>query len=708
MDLTTTRILIVEDEQSHADVIKRHLLAHSPSVEVSIARSLQQCTKEMDACYPDLLLLDLNLPDGSAIDYLKKNQDQRPYPVLMMTAQGNEALAVAALKAGALDYIVKSPESFASMPRTVERSLREWNALQERQQAEEQAERSQREWETTFDAMGDMVTIHDQQRRIVRANKAAYRLTGLLPGELIGTCCSEALWGGKDICAECPLAKTIWDGSPHSGTIDHQRSNKVFEITTTPFPADSEQKYYIHIAKDVTTQKEYEKQLKYQATHDHLTGLANRMMLEDRLDQAIKQAQRANRLVAVLLLDLDRFKNVNDGYGHATGDELLCSVAARLKIAVRQTDTVARLGGDEFVVMLTHVADLETVQTTTANILKSLAKPYQIRGRTFNLTASVGGSLYPHDGSEGPDLIRNADIAMYQSKKQGNHFSYYSEELNRHVVTTLEMENDLHQALANDELCLHYQPKVDLATGGIAGCEALLRWNHPRQGMVSPGIFIPLAEQTGLIVPIGTWVLEEVCRQSLAWQAQGLPSIRIAVNLSARQFRQGDLAATVNAILYEAKLDPSLIELELTESMIMDDPQGAQSVLNALKKLGVSLSLDDFGTGYSSLNYLRRFPVDCLKIDQSFIRDVTTDPSGASVVSSIIDIAHNLQLTAIAEGVETQEQLDFLVANQCDAMQGYLFSKPLPADDFAQMLQQNTCLYDMVPGLFAEKQFILF
>ena len=689
MDQTTTRILIVEEEQSHADVIKRHLLAHSAAAEVAIASSLHQCSREIEDCCPDLLLLDLNLPDGSAINYLKEGADQRPYPVLIMTAQGSEALAVEALKSGVLDYIVKSPEAFTAIPRIVERSLREWNTLQKRQDAEEQAERARQEWEMTFDAMGDVVTIHDRQRRIVRANKAAYQLTGSLPGELIGKRCSEALWGGIDICAECPLAKTICDGNPHSGTIDQRRSNKIFEITTTPFPAYSEQDYYIHIAKDVTDQKEVEKQLKYQATHDHLTGLANRMMLEDRLDQAIKQAQRANRLVAVLLLDLDRFKNVNDGYGHATGDELLCSVATRLKIAVRQTDTVARLGGDEFVVMLTNVADLETVQTTTANILKSLARPYHIRGRKFNLTASVGGSLYPHDGSDGPDLIRNADVAMYEAKRQGNHFSYYSEEMNRHVVATLEMENDLHQALAQDELCLHYQPKVDLATGRIAGCEALLRWNHPRRGMVSPGMFIPIAEQTGLIVPIGAWVLEEACRQGGAWQAQGLPPIPIAVNLSARQFRQGDLAATVRTVLQRYGLDPTLLELELTESMIMEHAESASSILQELKCLGVSLSLDDFGTGYSSLNYLRRFPVDSLKIDQSFIHDVTTDPSGASVVASIIDIAHNLQLTAIAEGVETHEQLEFLVANECDAVQGYLFSKPLPAQEFIALLQQG-------------------
>ena len=698
MSRAKLRILIVEDDQSHVEVIKRYLLDHAPAFEVATASSLQRCADEIEARCPDLLLLDLHLPDGTALEYLKKNNSERPFPVLVMTSQGNEMLAVEALKSGVLDYIVKTPETFRAMPRIIDRSLREWQTLQKRHQAEAEAQRAHREWESTFDAMTDVVTIHDQQRRIVRANQAAYRLTGAQPGALIGKRCNEALWKEGNTCATCPLATTLWDGNPHSGTRDHECDGKVFEITTTPFPADSEQNnYFIHIAKDVTTRKEYEDQLQHQATHDHLTGLANRMLLEDRLEQAIKQAQRANRLVAVLLLDLDRFKNVNDGYGHATGDELLCMVAARLKISIRQTDTVARLGGDEFLVLLTNVVDLEAVQTTTANILKSLAKPYQIRGRKFNLTASVGGSIYPHDGSEGPNLVRNADIAMYEAKQRGNHFSYYSEEMNRHVVSTLEMENDLHLALANKELCLHYQPKVDLATGRVNGCEALLRWNHPRRGMVSPGQFIPLAEQTGLIVPIGTWVIEEACRQSLAWQAEGQPPVRIAVNLSARQFRQGNLATTVSTILSSCGLDPGLLELELTESMIMDDPQGAEEVLATLKDLGVSLSLDDFGTGYSSLNYLSRFPVDHLKIDMSFIRDIGTSDARTAVVSSIIDIAHNLQLSAIAEGVETAEQLKFLTANDCDAMQGYLFSKPLPAAEFKMLLCQGTCLNDIVP-----------
>ncbi len=689
MDRKVTRVLVVEDDAAHVSVIKRYLMSNGHPAEVLVADSLKQCRAEIGPFCPDILLLDLNLPDGQAIEFLKESAQTISCPVLIMTSQGSEALAVEALKAGALDYIVKTPETFMAMPRIIERSLREWTTLQERHQAEEEAEQARREWETTFDAMNEVITIHDKQMRIVRANKAAGALSGESSDTLIGKRCCEALWGKSSICVDCPQVQTIWDGKTHKGIVQHKQEGKIYELTTTPFPSTSDREYYIHVARDITTQKEYEKQLEYQATHDLLTGLPNRVLLKDRLDQAIHYAQRSERIVALVLLDLDRFKVVNDTLGHALGDDLLCQVAARLRSAVRDTDTVARFGGDEFVVLLTQVAAYDDVNTVLNNILLMLSTSYQFGDRRFNLSASMGVSLYPNNSQDGATLIRYADIAMYQAKKTGNRVCYYDSEMGLAGLDTLELENDLHQAIDNNELCLYYQPKIDLTAGTIAGCEALLRWQHPTRGMISPGKFIPIAEQTGLIVPIGRWVMEEACRQSLAWQAEGLPLIRIAVNLSARQFRQGDLAATVMEVLQGAGLSPDLLELELTESMIMDDPERARITLQELKNIGVHLSLDDFGTGYSSLNYLRRFPVDSLKIDQSFIHDVITDPSGASVVASIVDIAHNLGLAAIAEGVETEEQLEFLIANECDAVQGYFFSKPLPATEFVALLQQN-------------------
>jgi len=687
------RILVVEDELSHANAIKRYLLAHGGQFDVCVVDSLQKCRQQIGIFRPDILLLDLNLPDGQAIEYLKSTDAERSYPVLIMTAQGSEELAVEAIKAGALDYIVKTPETFIAMPRIVERSLREWSALQDRQRADAEAGQARQEWETTFDAMSEVITIHDKQMRIVRANTAAYGMTGAAPGELIGQRCCEALWSKTSVCSECPQVQTTWDGRSHNGMVHHQQNEKIFEVTTTPFPATSDQEYYIHVARDITTQKKYEKQLEFQATHDLLTGLTNRVLLKDRLDQAINYAQRSGRIVALILLDLDRFKIVNDTLGHALGDELLCHVAKRLKKAVRDTDTVARFGGDEFVVMLTQIADQDRVMAVVDSISATLRAPYEIGQRRFNLSASVGVSLFPYHSDESDTLIRYADIAMYQAKKSGDSCAVYTSAMGLKGVETLELENDLHLAVDHHQLSLHYQPKVNLRTGLIAGCEALLRWHHPQRGLVSPAQFIPIAEQTGLIVPIGRWVIEQACRQTLSWQAAGLPPIRIAVNLSARQFRLGDLAETVKDILNNFGVSSDLLELELTESMIMDDPERASKTLHELKNLGLHLSLDDFGTGYSSLNYLRRFPVDSLKIDQSFIHDVTTDPSGASVVASIVDIAHNLKLDAIAEGVETQEQLEFLVTNECDAVQGYLFSKPLPAPEFTALLAEEKCWF---------------
>ncbi len=422
-----------------------------------------------------------------------------------------------------------------------------------------------------------------------------------------------------------------------------------------------------------------------------MTGLASRSLLYDRLEQSLCYARRSGRVLAVLLLDLDRFKVINDSLGHEFGDNLLKAVALRLQQVIREADTAARFGGDEFVILLAEVADPDDVGMLAGRILRCLESPHLIDGKEVTVSASLGISLFPRDSDDGAILIRNADIAMYRAKREGgDSFSFFAPEMNQRAMEAMETENALRQALERNEFLLHYQPKVELATGRMIGCEALVRWLHPQRGMVSPNEFIPLAEETGLIVPMGTWVLTEACRQVRAWQDEGLPAVSVAVNLSARQFRAGNLPWLVGNVLRAHGLAPCWLELEMTESHVMDNPGRAIALMGELKDIGVRLSMDDFGTGYSSLASLSRFPIDHLKIDRSFVTDIVSNPHSATIAASIIDIAHRMQLQVIAEGVETEAQLGYLRKHGCDQIQGYFFSRPLSAHEFAALLRKNT------------------
>ncbi len=469
------------------------------------------------------------------------------------------------------------------------------------------------------------------------------------------------------------------------------------------YDAQGEFRGYRGTGSEITERKLAEQRIEHIAHHDALTGLPNRVLLQDRLAQAVAYANRSGHPLWVLLIDLDRFKFVNDSLGHKAGDQLLQTVAARLQASVRESDTVARLSGDEFVAILSEYPEESLSPDVVGRIMRALAAPVDLEGKEFFVTCSIGVAVYAGPGGDAGQLIEHADIAMYSAKKLGrNCYQFYQSSMNDAAQERLRIESALRSALERQEFVLHYQPQLDLAGGAIVGVEALLRWQHPELGMVAPQRFIGLAEETGLIVPIGAWVMRTACAQARAWMDAGLGQLRVAVNLSARQFAQRDLVQSVAQVLADTGLPPHLLELELTESLFVDDVAQAVTLLHQLKALGVGLAIDDFGTGYSSLSYLRTFPIDVLKIDRSFVGQIAVDADQAAIVISIIALAHNLQLKVIAEGVETAGQRDFLRAHGCDEVQGYYFSRPVPAADIPPLVPALLAGSHEQAGLAAE------
>ena len=444
------------------------------------------------------------------------------------------------------------------------------------------------------------------------------------------------------------------------------------------------------VLQDITERKEQEDRTRFLADHDELTELPNRSLFRQALNKALQRAERSGKMLSILFFDLDRFKNINDSLGHDAGDEVLRAVAERLTACVRKIDVVARFGGDEFAVLTEGLTAADQASTVARKILETLSKPMILAGRQYRPAASIGISTYPTDGRDAQSLLKNADIAMYRAKEDGRGtFQFYSDQLNTHSVQRLEFESNLSNALTNHEFVLYYQPKVDLATGRVAGLEALIRWVSPQFGFVPPGDFISIAEETGLIVPMGRWVAQTACVQNRAWQKGGLPPLRIAINISARQMSDKGLVAFLSETIKKTGLTVESLELEITESAVMSNQEHAEKVLNELKGLGFHLTMDDFGTGYSSLAYLKRFPFDSVKIDQSFVRGIPESKDDEAIVEAIIAMAHSLQLKVVAEGVETKEQYDFLRTLGCDQIQGYYFSKPIPSNEIVMLLYKT-------------------
>ncbi|QJQ05550.1 EAL domain-containing protein [Undibacterium piscinae] len=538
---------------------------------------------------------------------------------------------------------------------------------------------------------GIMITRSDESdHSIVYVNPAFVRITGYSAEEAIGR---EGRFLVRDDLAQPGLAEiraALRERRAGQALLRNYRKDgsqfwNELHISPVKDASGAITTHFVSVINDVSERVNYQKALEYQATHDSLTGLANRNLLNDRITQAIAWAKRQELTVALLLLDLDHFKLINDGSGHGNGDIVLQEVARRLSLCVRETDTVSRLGGDEFVIVLTDLPDTDDASVIAEKVLNALSKPFEVEGHHMFVTASIGISLYPRDGENGETLLRYADIAMYRVKEHGrNSVRQFIPEMGATAISRLNMEGALRRGLERGEFALHYQPKIDLRSNKIVGAEALIRWHHPQIGLIHPIEFISLAEQTGFILLLGEWVLTEACRQQMAWQQQGLPSLKVAINMSSRQFRQEDLSERIAAIFAGTGADPRNFILELTESMVMQDVDSTLITLRALKNLGVAISLDDFGTGYSSLSYLRKFPIDELKIDKSFINDIHENPDDAAIASAIIAMALSLGLQVVAEGVERKEQADLLIGMRCNQVQGYYFGRPMEAASFAK------------------------
>jgi diguanylate cyclase (GGDEF)-like protein/PAS domain S-box-containing protein len=499
----------------------------------------------------------------------------------------------------------------------------------------------------------------------------------------------------EDLLADLELGRRMFAREIHEAAREkrylHKDGHYIWVNLTSSLVRDEngEPRYYSTVVEDISRRKQIEGELLHMANHDVLTSLPNRTLLLDRLSQAIAFANRSGDQVAVLLIDLDRFKNINDSLGHDVGDKLITGIARKLLSQIREVDTLARLGGDEFVILLADVAHEDAVAMLAQQVLESLSQPMTIQGHELYPAGSIGISLFPKDGIDSQTLIKNADTAMYRAKDAGrNNFQFYAHAMNARALDRLKLEGGLRNALLRDEFVLHYQPQMDIASGAVVGVEALLRWQPPGKDMIYPVDFIPIAEETGLIVAIGEWVLRTACAQHAAWEkAATFPHIKMSVNLSARQFKQQDIVKMVSRALEDTGCDPDCLELEITESIVMENPEVAAATLQRLSDMGVYLSIDDFGTGYSSLTYLKRFPIHTLKIDRSFVRDITTDADDAAIAKAVIALAHSMKLKVIAEGVETAEQLAFLSEQHCDQMQGYYLSRPIPAQQLESLLR---------------------
>ena len=692
----TNRILIITGDSADAKILEDVLRkAKDGPFNIEWLTRLADALKRLNAGGIDAMLVDLSLPDSQGIETFDKLFAAAPtIPILTLSAEDDEALATEAVQRGSQGYLSKG--HFGSY--LVPQSLR--NIIQ-RKAVEETLYLEKARAEITLNSISDAVIGTDMSGNVDYLNLAAERMTGWpkekARGQPIGKVMKIINGVTRELQAN-PLELVLKQNKPmglKAGTIliRCDKSEVAIEDSAAPIHDHNGQiSGAVIVFHDVTAAQAMTMKMAHLAHHDFLTNLPNRVLLNDRIEQAIILAARAGTMLAVLFLDLDNFKHINDSLGHVIGDKLLQSVAQRLSACVRSSDTVSRQGGDEFVVLVTEDKFAENAALTADKILNALAVSHFVAGHELHVTTSVGISVYPGDATDAETLIKNADTAMYQAKEKGrNNYQFFKSGMNVRAVERQIIETHLRHALERREFVLHYQPKVNLASGAITGAEALLRWMHPQWGEVLPERFVHVAEDCGLIVPIGRWVLREACAQAKRWEDAGLNLAAVAVNISALEFCHKDFVAGVRAILSETGLLPACLQLEITESVLMRDAESSTAILQQLKYMGVQLAVDDFGTGYSSLSYLKQFPIDVLKIDQSFVQDIGSSNNRNSdhdgiIVSAVIAMGASLKQRVVAEGVEEEDQLAFLKARNCAEGQGYLFSRPLGAEQFAALL----------------------
>ncbi|MDT8406840.1 MAG: EAL domain-containing protein [Methylococcales bacterium] len=678
-------VLLLEDNRADAVLIQQLLAEQDSAYQVCHCTSLEQAEVALSRQDFQVALLDLSLPDAFGTALFERIDCLAPdMPIIVLTGCDDQALAMRLAEAGAQDYLVKNELTAGLLVRTL-------HYARERKRVSVKLQLAA----AVFDSTLEGILITDTKRRIISANEAFCQMSGFTLDALLGL--TPRLFDSKRHSRA--FFRQMWidinrDGQWRGEIWNRRKNGEVFpcwvNISAVQHPVQAKVTNYVAIFTEITELKLSQEKLDHLAHHDPLTGLPNRLLFKDRMEQALRQALRQKTIIAVMFLDLDRFKLINDTLGHWVGDELLRAVADRLRHCVRDTDTIARLGGDEFAIILANMRHEAGVEKVAQKIIKALAAIFCVGGHEVFVTTSIGITLYPDVNSDRKKLLENADVAMYQAKAQGrNTYQFYTQEMNAAAFHRLRLETQLRTALERGEFRLFYQPQIDLESGEAMGVEALLRWQTPEFGLVSPGEFIPMLEETGLIIPVGEWVINTACEQLHAWLEDGLPSITMAVNLSARQFREPDLLAKIQSALQRYQVPPKLLELELTESMVMDDVEGAVAILQKLKAIGVKVAIDDFGTGVSSLGALKQFPVDTLKISHDFVLNLPEDAVDASIASAVIGLARNMSLGSVAEGVETAQQLDFLRGQECERLQGFLFSRPIPADELTELLRQG-------------------